>query len=121
MALSGYVVDFNNADWIMVGFGSDRGEAVASFSAGDGTYSITIDAIAENDGRPTLELWVGGTLQATFTYPLATSSNRQPLTFSGPTLSLTAGTEIKLVGFKDVTADGTAHARVDDVTFTLVP
>jgi hypothetical protein len=121
MALSGYVVDSKNADWIMVGFGSSQGVAVAPFSAGDGTYSITINAVAENDGRPTLELWVDGTLQATFTYPLATSSNREPITFSGPTLSLTAGTEIKLVGFKDVTDLGTAHARVDDVTFALAP
>ena len=93
MALSGYMVDSNNADWIMVGSGSDRGEAVASFSAGDGTYSITINAIAENDGRPTLELWAGGTLQATFTYPLATSSNR----FIRTAFAMTVATEVSWI------------------------
>ena len=117
MTLAGYRADPANPDWIMLQ--SNSGQAIAPFPGPNGTYSIIINAVAENDGQSTLELWIDGVLQDTFIYPLASSSNREPVALTGPTLSLATGMEIKLVGYKDTTSLGVSHARVDDVTFML--
>ena len=114
----GYEVDSANPEWITIPSAS-QGEALGVFPGPDGEYQVTVHAIAEDDGQPELELWIGGGLQAVFTYPLG-SSSREPVTLIGPTLFLTTGTEIRLVGHKDTTSDGTAHARVDEVRFAAI-
>ena len=119
MILSGgYQIDPANPDWIMVD-PAEEGEAVDFFPGPDGEYQLTVAAIAEDDGQSELELWVGGELQAVFTYPLG-SSAREPVTLQGPTVFLTTGMKIRLRGIKDFMDDGgAAHARVDVLLFDL--
>lgn len=114
MDRSGYTVDSANKDWIKVKKG--QGEAVAAFPGASGEYQLTINAIAEDDGQSTLEVWVNGSLLATFLYPLADSS-REPVAFTIAALALATGDEVKLVGFMDRTDLGKSHARVDDLAF----
>lgn len=114
MGLSGYRVDRDDNDWIMDK--NSPGEAVAAFPGASGEYDLTLNAVAEDDGQSTLEVWVDNSLLATFLYPLGDSS-RQPITFTIPTLTLTTGDQIKLVGYKDTTSLGTSHARLDDLVF----
>ena len=114
MSLTGYTVDPGNSAWIKLP-GVPTGTAIKSFPGIDGTYKVNINAIKENDGQPTLELWIGGVLKSTFTYPLGTTTF-EPFILDGPTLFIGSGSEIKLVG-RDHNG---AWARVDSISFTSV-
>src|SRR3989344_2174356 len=113
MALSGYEI-VKNGDKIVLNAGV--GQAVLPFPGGSGTYDIFIDAIAEDDAQSTLELWVNGILQQTFTYPLSPSGN-QSVVLTGPRLIVNTGEEIKLVGYRVYSSNGTAYARLDRIRF----
>ena len=115
MSLSGYSVDGADPDWIKVM--QSQGTAISSFSGASDTYTVVVGAVAENDGQSTLELWIGGSLVGSFTYPLA-SASREPFTHNFGTSAISPGDEIRIVGYRDDSGSGTAHARVDYITFT---
>ena len=71
MQLDGYIIDGSNPDWIRLPEISS-GSAIGPFPGPNGVYSIDLEVVAEDDWQSTLELWVGGLLQATFTYPRGT-------------------------------------------------
>ena len=92
----------------------ETGTATALFPGPTGNYRIDVEVLAENDGRPLLELWVAGALEQTWEFPLAPTSTFVPTILAGPTLHLNNGVEVILFG---VHHSG-AWARVDRVTFT---
>lgn len=119
MALSGYQVDGSQSDWIMLSQSASQGTATEFFPGGSGTYNVTINAVAEDDAQSTMELWIDGALVHSFTFPLG-SSSRDPFAEMAGTFSLNPGDEVRLVGYKGQ-ASGTSHARVDSISFVLVP
>ena len=96
---------------------SGEGTATAPFPGPSGTYRVDVGAVAEWDGQPTLELWIGGVLKKSWTYPLASPPYppyHEAITLQGPTLYVANDLEIKLVGRRNAGA----HARVDHIIFT---
>ena len=116
--VGGYIDDPSNSNWIKVDgapSGTPSGTVTTPFVGVSGTYRIDANVIAEDIGRPTLEIWTSGVKQSTLIYPLGKSS-LEPLTLTGPTVDLTSLSEIKLVG----TIESGASARIDSITLTPV-
>ena len=90
------------------------GTATAPFPGPDGNYRVDVDVAIEHDGQPTLELWIGGVFIQEWQYPLADNSGFPIFTLHGPTVQVTKGEEIKLVGHDDQGA----WARIDRIIFT---
>ena len=90
------------------------GTATAPFPGPDGNYRVDVDVAIENDGQPTLELWIGGEFIQEWQYPLADNPGFPIFTLQGPTVFVTNGEEIKLIGHDD----SGAWARVDRIIFT---
>jgi hypothetical protein len=106
MSLSGYEIE---------------GDYIATYSTGSGdkpfpcptdTYRTKVVIIKEDDGRPTLEVHIGGQLIDTIHYPLGASS-RDPEAVDLGVIPITHGDEVRLVG----TLDQGAACRVDKLTF----
>lgn len=110
MTLDVYEVDAADATVIRLPDGSTTGTARATFDGAAGTYQLTVHAIAENDGTPTLTVRVAGTEVAAVTYPL-TAAGLEPYAVGPYTVDLAPGDEILLEGF----AESGAWARVDRV------
>jgi hypothetical protein len=101
--------------YIKVTEGATSGTATKSFSGASGTYDIVVHVRAENDGRPTLDVYRNSSLLKTFTYP-STSSSQTSASFTLSGVALNAGDTMKLVG----RINGGALARVDKVVYTQV-
>jgi hypothetical protein len=106
MSLSGYEIE---------------GDYIATYSTGSGdkpfpcptdTYRTRVVIIKEDDGRPTLEVHIGGVLIDTINYPLG-AANRDPEAVDLGVIAIANGAEVRLVG----TLDQGAAARVDKLTF----
>ncbi len=110
MTLSGYEVEDGSLIATM-----GTGTATASFPGVSGRYRLAIAIVKENDGEPTLDVTIGGTLVKQIQYELG-SSSRDPDTLDLGELDVEAGAMIELTGVRE----GDAAARVDRLTFTLV-
>lgn len=110
MTLSGYTDEGN---WIAT---MSTGSATKAFPGATDTYRTKVVIIKEDDGQPTLEVWVANTLIKTINYPLG-SSHRDPETVDIGVHAINKGDLIKLVG----TLQNSAAARVDKLTFEPEP
>ena len=124
MTLSGaYMIDQArmNGQGITIDAGQPQpatGSAAASFGGTSGTYTITISAVPENDGQPTLKLFIGTRLVHTETYrtdPVFTNPDvdRYDIVIAG--IAVNQGDMIKLEG----TSHDAAYARVDKISLTM--
>ena len=109
---------FVQDDYISVDYASGKttGTATASFPGETGRYRMEVVIVKENDGQPTVEVYVGGAPVSTIDYPLGAAS-RDPETVDLGEVDITSGAEIKLVGTMN---DPDAAARVDKIIFTPV-
>ena len=113
MDLTVYVIDPNNPDWIRLP-GRGPGYATATFPGISSTYQVSLSIVVEWDGRPSIDLWIGGAHQGSYQYPLGTSSTNTVMVIPGPTLPVNTGDLIGIVGHDDAGA----WARFDKITFT---
>lgn len=114
MTLETYVVDPNDGDYIRLPDGATTGSARVAFDGAPGAYELTVRAVTEPDGQPTLRVRVAGELVETVTYPLATAGDFEERAFGPWPVTLGAGDEIVLEG----DSDGAAWARVDALELT---
>jgi hypothetical protein len=114
MSLSSYVVESGTfyGTLIRTANGASSGTATKGFPGATGTYDIEVQVVAENDGRPTLDVYKGAALLKTFTYPLASSPSSRA-SFTIPGVAVASGETIKLVG----RAPSGTFARIDRVVF----
>jgi pectate lyase len=109
MALATYATE---GTLIRLPSSTSTGTATKTFNGSAGTYNIQVQVVAENDGRPTLELHKGSTRLHTYTYPLSAERT----SFTVENVALNPGEVIKLVG----RANSGAYARVDKIVLTPV-
>jgi pectate lyase len=109
MTRSSYTVE---GGLIRVSSGTATGTARQAFGGPSGRYNIQVFVVPENDGRPTLDLFVGATQLQTFTYPLGTAAT----SFTVSNVQVNNGDELRLVGHPN----GGAYARVDKIVLTPV-
>jgi hypothetical protein len=120
MSLDGYVVDTGtklNGTGIKVDHTAvTSGSAITYFDGVNGTYTITVVAIPEDDGQPTVALYINNSKVLEKTYPIdpsyADHQTRVNFTVSGITLN--QGDQIKIIG----TLDASANARLDKIILT---
>jgi hypothetical protein len=115
--LTGYVHDTSlGGRVIMLPTGTGSGTAALTFPEATGTYAITLVAMPENDGNPTVQVYVNSTLVIEGTYPsdpnFLTGVERKYFSVLG--VAIKQGDGILIKG----TADGGAMARVEKIIFT---
>lgn len=106
MQLDGYEIE---GDWVAT---FDTGTATLPFPGPDGTYRTRVVIIKEDDGQPTLDVYLAGGLAGTIHYPLG-ASGRDPETVDLGVFAIGNGDEVKIVG----TLDAGAAARADKLIF----
>jgi len=119
MILNGYLVDTHpnlNSTAILIDYeNTTTGTATAVFTGASGTYDIVISTIPENDGTPTVRLFIAGVKILEEILPTDpayyTLGVRKEYTVTS--VSIQKGDEIKIEGVLDVGA----NARVDKITF----
>ena len=110
MNLDGYVGE-GTGDFLYIATYAE-GTATAQFPGGTASYRIRVNIIKENDGYPTLNVYVRGQLVGTINYPLG-ASQRDPETVDLGVFNIAAGDDILIAGIRE----GDAAARVDSITF----
>lgn len=115
MTLTTYIVD-TDGTVIRLPDGAPSGTASATFDGAAGTYQLTVHAVAEFDGAPTLIIRVAGADVATETYPMTdpAAMANEPHVIGPIEVTLSPGDEILLEG----RSDADAWARVDRVEVT---
>jgi len=119
MLLNGYLVDTHPSIYgtaILIDYANTTtGTATASFTGASGTYDIVISTIPENDGTPTVRLFVAGVKILEEILPTDPSyyTLSARLDYTITSVSIQNGDEIKIEGVLDVGA----NARVDKITF----
>ena len=121
MTLSGYIIDTDK----MAGRGimvdpalgaTGTGTATAAFTGSSGTYDITINAVPENDGTPTVRLYIAGKKVWEAVLPMDAkyyNALNDRLDYSVTGITINKGDEIKIEGV----TQAAAYARVDKVYF----
>ncbi|MAM89082.1 MAG: hypothetical protein CME36_17420 [unclassified Hahellaceae] len=108
MSLSGFSVEQSSRIKVSSSAANASGSAKATFNGNSGSYTVNIDAIAEDDGQSTIELHVGGKLIGA--KRLSRVARDETLAFTG--VYIAKGQELKIVGHKDGYA---TFARIDRV------
>ncbi|MAM89080.1 MAG: hypothetical protein CME36_17410 [unclassified Hahellaceae] len=108
MKLSGYSVESGDRIKVSSGSANASGSASATFTGTSARYTVNVDAIAENDGQSTIELYVAGNRVGSKKLSLAARDE----TLSFTDVAINNGQEVKLVGRKDGYA---TFARIDKV------
>ena len=111
MELDGYVVDPADETVIRLPEAVPRGTARVRFDGVPGDYRLTVRAVAEPDGEPTLTLRVGDAVVQTVTYPPASGADNEPISLGPYPVRLAADEVLALEG----EANEGAWARVDAV------
>jgi PKD repeat protein len=118
---NGYLVDNVNGGGQMIQVDATQtapytGTATIAFPGATGTYNITLFGVPENDGTPTVRLYINGTKvieqvmpQHADYYNLATR-----LEYTASNIMVNKGDEIKIEGI----SNSGAYARVDKIIFS---
>ncbi|GAA3978743.1 hypothetical protein [Allohahella marinimesophila] len=108
MTLNGYSIESGDRIKVSSNSANATGSAAATFTGTSARYTVNVDAIAENDGQSTIELYVAGSRVGS--KKLSRVARDETLSFND--VAINNGQEIKLVGRKDGYA---TFARIDKI------
>jgi len=125
MTLQNYMVDNNamNGTGIQINPSLSipaTGTAVMSFPGATGTYDITFHAVPENDGPPSVKLYVNRVKVLEEVYPVESgyfTPEFDRIQYIITAVTINKGDEIKIEGTSGGTAASGAFARVDKIVF----